>query len=81
MNDRHLLFRPVNGPGCRSSAGGPSATADFIALFKEQSDAEAFLRRKEIERRRKNRHLDRKLERMLAMLCKLQELRRALNPT
>jgi len=26
-------------------------------------------------------HLDRKLERMLAMLFKLQELRRALNPT
>jgi hypothetical protein len=40
-----------------------------------------FCERKEIERRRKNRHLDRKLERMLAMLCKLQELRRALNPT
>ena len=26
-------------------------------------------------------HLDRKLERMLAMLCKLQELRRAVSPT
>ena len=26
-------------------------------------------------------HLDRKLERMLAMLFKLQELRRAVNPT
>jgi len=40
-----------------------------------------FCERKEIERRRKNRHLDRKLERMLAMLFKLQELRRAVSPT
>jgi hypothetical protein len=53
----------------------------FHRAVKEQSDAGAFLRRKEIERRRKNRHLDRKLERMLAMLFELQELRRALNPT
>jgi hypothetical protein len=29
----------------------------------------------------KTRHLDRKLERMLAMLFKLQELRRAVSPT
>jgi hypothetical protein len=79
----------LNKPGTRAHAKAQMSHAtlrrrqelEYRPAIREQAFGEAVDPDRLERLARYETHLDRKLERMLAMLFKLQELRRAANPT